>query len=234
VEERTAELVRSNGELQQFAYAASHDLQEPLRMVTSYLQLLERRYKDKLDDDARDFIAFAVDGAARMQGLINGLLAYSRIGTRGNPFAPTDLEGVLGQAWKNLEMSAQESGARLVSDPLPAVLADEQQLIQLFQNLLANAIKFRSDQPPRIHIGAVPQQDRWLFSVRDNGIGFDMKNADRIFHMFQRLHTRQEYPGSGIGLPLSRKIVERHGGRIWAESAPGTGSTFFFTLPLKG
>jgi len=234
VEERTAEVMRSNAELQQFAYVASHDLQEPLRMVTSYLQLLERRYRDRLDDDARDFIAFAVDGAARMQGLIEGLLSYSRIGTRGKELTPTDLEAVFARATKNLEPAIVESGAIITHDPLPALMADDQQLLQLFQNLVANAVKFRGAKPPQIHVGVKNQGDEWVFSVADNGIGFAMKDAERIFQIFQRLHTREEYPGTGIGLSLARKIVARHGGRIWAEGEPGQGATFFFTLPMKG
>jgi len=234
VAERTVEVMRSNAELQQFAYVASHDLQEPLRMVTSYLQLLERRYRDRLDEDARDFIAFAVDGAARMQGLIEGLLSYSRIGTRGKEFAPTDLERVFVGAIRNLEAAIAENGAVITHDPLPALMADEQQLLQLFQNLLANAIKFRGDKPPQIHVGVKNEGEKWIFSVADNGIGFAMKDAERIFQIFQRLHTRQEYPGTGIGLSLAKKIVARHGGRIWAEAEPGQGAIFFFTLPIKG
>jgi len=234
VEARTGDVMRSNAELQQFAQVASHDLQEPLRMVTSYLQLLERRYRDKLDNDARDFIDFAVDGASRMQGLIQSLLSYSRVETRGKPFEPTNLEEVFGLVMKNLEMAIAESGAVVMYDPLPALMADEQQLLQLFQNLIANAVKFHGADPPHIHIGVKPEKGEWLFSVKDNGIGFDMKDAERIFKVFQRLHARQEYPGTGIGLAVARKIVERHGGRIWVESEPGKGATFFFTLPMKG
>lgn len=234
VGQRTAELLRSNAELQQFAYVASHDLQEPLRMITSYLQLLEKRYRDKLDDDARDFIAYAVDGVSRMQELINSLLLYSRVGTQGRPFEPINVERALGCALKNLERFIAEGGAVVTWEALPLLMADGGQLTQVFQNLLANAIKYRSDVTPQIHIGVTPEKGAWLFSVRDNGIGFDMKDAERIFGIFQRLHTWQEYPGTGIGLALVRKIVERHGGRIWAAAAPGQGATFFFTLPTGG
>ena len=229
-----AELERSNAELEQFAYIISHDLQEPLRMVASYTQLLEKRYKGSLDADADDFIAYAVDGAKRMQNLIQGLLSYSRVGTRGKPFEPTECESVFEQALANLKLTIDESGAGVTHDPLPRVMADETQLIQLFQNLLANAIKFRVEEQPRIHVSAKEDSNERLFSVSDNGIGINPEYFDRIFVIFQRLHGREEYPGTGIGLSVCKRIVERHGGRIWVESQPGEGSTFHFAIPKGG
>jgi signal transduction histidine kinase len=241
VEERTAELKaivealeRSNKDLEQFAYVASHDLQEPLRMVASYVQLLERRYKDRLDSDAKEFITFAVDGATRMQKLINDLLSYSRISTRGKEFKDTDSKYALDQAIENLRMAIKDSGARITYDKLPEISSDESQLIQLFQNLIDNAIKFRSQEVPHIHISARDNRSEWLFSVQDNGVGIDPQHAERIFVIFQRLHEREKYPGTGIGLAICKRIVERHGGRIWVESEPGKGSTFFFTIPMRG
>jgi len=243
------ELLRSNEELQQFAYIASHDLAEPLRMVSSYLQLLERRYKDKLDKDAHEFIAFAVDGAARMQGMIDDLLTYSRVQTKGRAFAPVACEAALEQVLANLKMAIEENKAVITHDPLPVVMADESQIIQLFQNLIANAIKFRrKDATPEIHISAgvaehLKGQNEALpsspiagcveISVADNGIGMDMKDAGRIFQMFQRLHGRDAYAGSGIGLAVCRRIVKRHGGKIRIASGPGKGATFSFTLAGK-
>jgi len=279
VEQRTAQLQksmadleRSNRELEQFAYVASHDLQEPLRMVSSYTQLLARRYQDKLDADANEFITFAVDGANRMQRLINDLLAYSRVGTRGKPFEPMDCNSALGQALVNLSVAIEDNNALVTNDELPTVMADEAQLVQLFQNLIGNAIKFRSEEPPRVHISArldtetrgrgdaetrrhgdaetrghgdaetrghgdsprhpiTASPRQWVFSVRDNGIGIDPQHHERIFVIFQRLHNRDEYPGTGIGLAICKRIVERHGGRIWVESEVGKGSTFYFTIP---
>jgi PAS domain S-box-containing protein len=231
LERYAAELQRSNQELQQFAYVASHDLQEPLRMVTSYVQLLARRYKGQLDADADDFIAFAVDGATRMQQLIKGLLAYSRVGTRGQPFAPTDCQSALDQALADLKVTLEENGATVTHDPLPTVMADATQLGQLFQNLIGNAVKFRNDRPSQIHVGAKQRDDEWLFWVQDNGIGIEPQYTERIFLIFQRLHTRDEYPGTGIGLSICKRIVERHDGRIWVESEPGQGSRFYFTIP---
>ncbi|MDI6886382.1 MAG: ATP-binding protein [archaeon] len=226
-------LERSNVELEQFAYVASHDLQEPLRMVSSYVQLLARRYKGKLDADADDFIAYAVEGANRMQMLINDLLAYSRVSTRGKPFEPTDCEAVLEQTLANLQVAIADSGAVVTHDTLPAVMADDLQLGQLFQNLIDNAIKFRSEEPPRIHISAEQKGNECVFSVRDNGIGIAPEFFERIFIIFKRMHTRREYPGTGIGLAICKRIVERHGGRIWVESQPGKGATFYFTMPVR-
>ena len=230
-----AKLAESNAELEQFAYIAAHDLKEPLRMVTSYLQLLTRRYQGKLDTDADEFIAYAVDGATRMKTLINDLLFYSRMGSRGKPFEPSGCEAALDQALTNLKVAIEESGAVVTRNPLPEVPADEGQLVQLFQNLIENAIKFRGEESPIIHISAnhtkQPEiQNRYVFSVSDNGIGIDPEYADRIFLIFKRLHGR-EHPGTGIGLAVCKRIVKRHGGRIWVESEVGKGSTFFFTLP---
>jgi len=234
VAERTAELQHSNTELEQFAYVASHDLQEPLRMVASFTQLLARRYKGRLDADADDFIGYAVDGANRMQRLINDLLEYSRLGTRGKPFEPTHCEAVLNEVRANLQAAIEESGAVITHDPLPTVMADRSQLTQLFQNLIDNAIKFRGDEPVRIHVGVEPKDGEWVFSVRDNGVGIDPQYHERIFVIFETLHSKGEYPGSGMGLAICRKIVERHGGRIWVESELGKGSTFYFAMPLRG
>ncbi len=232
--ESLADLERSNKELEQFAYVASHDLQEPLRMVSSYTQLLERRYKGKLDNDAQEFIAYAVDGANRMQRLIQDLLSLSRISTRGNPFKPTDCNVVLGQARANLDMVMSENNALVTNDELPFVMADETQLVQVFQNLIGNAIKFRGKEPPHVRVSAEKNKNEWIFSVRDNGQGVDPQYHDLIFVIFQRLHPKEEYPGTGIGLAICKRIVERHGGRIWVESKPGKGATFYFTIPMKG
>jgi PAS domain S-box-containing protein len=233
LKEKMIEVERSNAELQQFAYVASHDLQEPLRMVASYVKLLDRRYGDKLDQDAKEFIGYAVEGSTRMQQLINDLLTYSRVGTRGNPFGPVDLEAVFAGVLDNLKVSIQESSATVTHDPLPTVQADDLQMLQLFQNLVSNAIKFRGEEPPRVHVSAVRRGNDWQFTVRDNGIGIDPDYFNRIFIIFSRLHTRAEYPGSGIGLAICKKIVERHGGRIWVESTPGKGSAFTFTIPAR-
>jgi PAS domain S-box-containing protein len=225
------ELARSNAELEQFAYVVSHDLQEPLRMVSSYVQLLAQRYQDRLDSNANDFIAYAVDGAARMKKMITDLLAYSRVGRQGEEFAPIACEAVLNEARANLEAAITESSAEINHGPLPTVLGNSYLLVHLFQNLVGNAIKFRTKEPPRIQVSAKLDEQGWLFSVSDNGIGLNQQDADRIFMVFQRLHGREEYPGTGIGLAISKKIVEHHGGRIWVESEPGKGATFHFTIP---
>ena len=224
-------LERSNKELEQFAYVASHDLQEPLRMVASYTQLLERRYKDQLDDTAREFIAFAVDGANRMQRLINDLLAYSRVQTRGGDPQFVDLNHVLGQARANLAAAIEEGSALVTNDELPTVMADPAQMVSVFQNLVGNAIKFHGAEPPHVHVSAREIGSEVEVSVRDNGIGIRKEHQERIFVIFQRLHNRTEYPGTGVGLALCKRIVERHGGRIWVESEEGKGATFAFTLP---
>ncbi len=226
------DLTRSNSELERFAYVASHDLQEPLRMVTSYLQLLERRYKDRLDGDAIEFINYAVDGSSRMKTLINDLLAYSRVGTRGNELKRTDFDKVMQRVLATLKTITDETHAEITFDPMPTIMADETQIEQLFQNLIGNAIKFQGEDAPKIHVGVQKDDQSWLFSVRDNGIGIDPQFYDRIFIIFQRLHNREKYEGTGIGLAISKRIVERHGGRIWIESEQGKGSTFYFTLPI--
>ena len=225
-----AELERSNQELEQFAYVASHDLQEPLRMVSSYTRLLAQRYQDRLDQDAKEFIGFAVDGATRMQRLIQDLLAYSRIATRGADLVPTDSEAAFRAALENLRAAIRDSGAVVSHDTLPAVLADAPQLMQLFQNLVGNALKFRGEAPPRVHVAAALKDEEWVFSVADNGIGIDPQYFDQIFVIFKRLHPGHRYPGTGIGLALCQRIVQRHGGRIWVESTPGQGATSHFTL----
>jgi light-regulated signal transduction histidine kinase (bacteriophytochrome) len=228
---KVEELKRSNDELGQFAYIASHDLQEPLRMVASYTQLLSRRYKGKLDSDADEFISFAVDGASRMHRLIQDLLAYSRVGTKGRDLLEISSEAALLSALRNLRGAIEESGAQVTHDSLPTVLADEMQLVQLFQNLVGNAIKYQSPGIPRVHITAAKiDAKKWTFSVKDNGLGIDSQYFEKIFGMFQRLHKREEFAGTGIGLAICKKIVERHGGSISVESQPGKGSTFRFAL----
>lgn len=249
------ELQRSNAELRQFAYVASHDLQEPLRTVTSFVQLLARRYHDQLDDNAQNYIHYIVDGTQRMQDLIQALLGYSRVGSTGTALVPTACDPLLNAILQRLDQAITESHAVITSDPLPVVMGNPVQIGQLFQNLVENAIKYRGEAAPQIHLSAVPQHkpmpsltcldgpsaeqakgdgapplEEWLFSVKDNGIGIAPEHFDRIFLIFQRLHTRTEYPGTGIGLALCQKIVQRHGGQIWLESTPEVGTTFFFTL----
>ncbi len=229
---RTArELARSNAELEQFAYVASHDLQEPLRAVSGCVELLQRRYEGQLDARADEFISHARAGAARMRDLINDLLAYSRVSTRGSALAATDCNVALDTALANLSVAIRESGALVTKDRLPTVMADSTQITQVLQNLLGNAIKFRAARTPEIHVGAERNGGAWLFSVRDNGIGMEAVYSERIFKVFQRLHTRREYAGTGIGLAICKKIIERHGGRIWVTSQPNEGSTFHFTIP---
>ncbi|MBE0434942.1 MAG: PAS domain S-box protein [Methylomicrobium sp.] len=231
LQQRTEELARSNKELEQFAYVASHDLQEPLRMVASFTQLLARRYEGKLDADADEFIHYAVDGATRMQTLINDLLAYSRVGTRLKPFEAVSLEIVLQKALDNLRLAVEESGAEIVRPTLPTIMGDTVQLTQLFQNLIANAIKFRGEASPKINISVSCSDDFWRVELNDNGIGIEPEFFERIFVIFQRLHTKEDYPGTGIGLAICKKIVERHGGTISVESEPGQGATFIVILP---
>ncbi len=234
LQEQADELAAINKDLEQFAYIASHDLQEPLRAVSGFVTLLHQRYAGRLDEKADSYIGSAVEGASRMQALINGLLEYSRVGSRGNVPAPASANDALKEALASLQTLIQESGAVVTSDPLPRVQADATQLAHVFQNLIANAIKFRSEKTPEIHVGSRRQDGSWLFWVRDNGIGIDPKYNERIFMIFQRLHTRSKYPGTGIGLAICKRIVERHGGSIWVESQPDRGSTFYFTLPDKG
>ena len=224
------ELAQSNQELEQFAYVASHDLREPLRMVSSFTKLLAQRYSGQLDDEADTIINFAVDGAARMEILINDLLTYSRVGTYQQSFQKTNCQIVLEETLSHLELLVQETSAVVKSSELPTVRGDKAQLVQLFQNLIDNAIKYHSSEVPQIKIGAQFQDDRWLFRFQDNGIGIEPKHHKRIFQIFQRLHTRQQYSGTGIGLAICQKIVECHGGEIWVESELGKGSTFYFTL----
>ncbi len=229
----STELKRSNEELQHFAYVASHDLQEPLRMISSYLQLLERRYRNKLDTDAEEFITYAVDGANRLQTMINGLLEYSRVDSRGKSFELVDCETLFERALLNLEVTIKENSTTITHDTLPTVMADSSQLLQVFQNLISNAIKFHGTEPPRIHISARRNENEWIFSVHDNGIGIEPEYTKQLFNIFKRLHGR-EYPGIGLGLSICKKIINRHNGRIWLESEPGKGSTFYFTIPVHG
>ncbi len=227
---RSRDLERSNAELQQFAYVASHDLQEPLRTISSFTQLLAKRYRGQLDDKAREFIDFAVDGCKRMQTLINDLLTFSRVGKEPKPLQPVRCDDSLDRALKNLRTAVLESGAQIERAGLPVVMADEVQLTQLFQNLIGNSIKFRGERSPCIHVSAEPRGRTWAIHIRDNGIGMPPEQSDRIFVIFQRLHARSEYPGTGIGLAVCKKIAERHGGTISVLPSPGGGSIFSFTL----
>jgi len=226
-------LERSNRELEQFAYVASHDLQEPLRMISSFLQLLEQKETGRLDLESREYIGYARNGSHRLQNLINDLLAFSRLESRGKPLRPTNLREALNEALKNLHQMIEESGATVTSGDLPTLPADHGQMVQLFQNLISNAIKFRGKDPPRIQVHATPDGDSWTFAVRDNGIGIEERYFPKIFQIFQRLHARGQYPGTGIGLALCQRIVSRHGGKIWVESIPGSGSIFHFTLSVR-
>ncbi|NMC77488.1 MAG: PAS domain S-box protein, partial [Candidatus Methanofastidiosa archaeon] len=233
LKERTEALEKSNKELEEFAYIASHDLQEPLRMISSYVQLLERRYKNKLDQDANDFISYAVEGSARMKALINDLLAYSRVGTKGKEFAKTNISDILKKVLQNLQIALEENKVEISIGPMPVIMADDTQMIQLFQNLIGNAIKFKNKNPPKISIDCKEKNGNYIFSVSDNGIGIEKEYYDRIFMIFQRLHTRDKYPGTGIGLAVCKKIVERHGGSIWLESEVGKGTIFYFSIPKR-
>lgn len=230
--EQAAGLARSNEDLEHFAYVASHDLQEPLRIVSGYLDLLKRRYAGRLDKDADEFIEYAVDAAKRMQGMIRALLEYSRVGTLGAALQRTESGAAAREALSNLRVAIEESGAEISLGDLPVVRADPSQLGQLFQNLISNGIKFSDKKSPRVNVAAERRNGEWRFCVWDNGVGFDPADADRLFMIFQRLHSREKYPGTGIGLAICKKIVERHGGRIWAEAEEGVGATFRFTLPV--
>jgi len=232
LERKSQELARSNDELKDFAYAASHDLQEPLRIIRGYVQLLAKRYKGRLDADADDFIQYTVEGVGRMQRLIKDLLEYSRLGISTEIFKASEGRELVDRALANLQAAVEESGAVVTCGPLPAVAVDSSQLSRVFQNLIGNAIKFHGEETPRIHVSAERRGEEWVFSVRDNGIGMNPDQFERIFMIFQRLHTREEYEGTGIGLAICKKIVERHGGRIWVESEEGKGSTFYFTIPI--
>jgi PAS domain S-box-containing protein len=228
---KSEELARSNADLAQFAYAASHDLQEPLRTITSFVQLLQKRYHGKIDPDADEFIDFIVGGTKRMQQLINDLLTYSRVNTRKGPLSPMKIEDVLQKAMQNLRYILEEVKGTVIYEEMPSIVADEPQMTQLFQNLIGNALKFHGEEAPKVEISAARKGNDWIFSVKDNGIGIDPQYKDRIFEIFQRLHTREEYSGTGIGLAIAKKIVERHGGRIWVDGEPGKGTTFRFTIP---
>jgi light-regulated signal transduction histidine kinase (bacteriophytochrome) len=231
--EKMEELSRSNKDLELFSYSVSHDLQEPLRTVSNFAQLLAKRYKGKLDQDADEFIGFVTDGTQRMQRMINDMLAFSRVGTKGKPFEPTDLGKVIAEVLENLRGSIDDSKAVVTHDPLPTVKADWSQVSLLFQNLIGNAIKFRGKDPPKIQVTCEKKEKEYVLTVKDNGIGIDPKDFGRLFVIFQRLHSASEYPGTGMGLAICKRIVERHGGKIWVESEPGKGTAFYFTLPAS-
>ncbi|MFW6112601.1 MAG: sensor histidine kinase [Chloroflexota bacterium] len=230
LQQKHEELRQKNQELEHFAYIVSHDLREPLRMVTNYTKLIEKRYRDKLDAEGEQFISYAVDGSRRMQQLLNGLLAYCRVSTHGEPFQPVDCDALLRSVVGMLDITVQEASARVTWSEMTQVVADESQLLQLFQNLIANAIKYRRDEPPYIHISVEERNNEWLFAFQDNGIGIEPQYQERVFHIFQRLHTKDKFDGTGVGLAVCRRIVERHGGQIWLESEPGRGTTFYFTI----
>ena len=231
--EAMEELKRSNEELQQFAYAASHDLQEPLRTIISFSQLLEDQYKDKIDKNGQEFIQFMTEGASRMRTLINDLLKYSRITTQSQPLQKVNLNDILKTVLSNLQQLIKESDATITYKELPSIFINKSHMLQLFQNLISNALKFKKETPPKIYIDAIKNENEWIFSVKDNGIGIEEKFFDRIFNIFQRLHTREEYPGAGIGLAICKKIIQRYNGKIWVESKIGEGSTFYFTIPIN-
>jgi len=226
-------LEQSNKELEQFAYITSHDLREPLRMITSFLQLLKRRYKDKLDQDANEFIDFAVEGAKRLDTMTNDLLQYSQLNSQKRKISPVNFENVLNETLINLKVPIEENKAVITHDPLPTIYGDEKLKMQLFQNIIGNALKYRDKSTPHIHISAKKEKNQYLFSISDNGIGMSKDHLNRIFTIFQRLHTRTEYEGTGIGLAISKKIVEQQGGQIWVESEVGKGTTFYFTIPIN-
>ncbi len=231
LKQQAAELQRSNQDLQQFAYVASHDLREPIRVMCGYLDLLAEDYASVLDDSAKKYIEAAMGAGTRMTDLIDDLLRYSRVGADERVFEPIDLRAVIDEACENLSVAIQETGANITTDELPTVTSNASLLVQLFQNLLANALKFRAEAAPRIHVGATRQDGEWSFTIADNGIGFDPASASRIFDIFTRLHGRSKHEGTGIGLAICKRIVEQHGGEIWADSKPGTGTTFSFTIP---
>jgi PAS domain S-box-containing protein len=233
LEERAAQLSRSNAELQQFSYVISHDLQEPLHLITRYAQLLGEKYGGRIEAEAHRWLAHVLTSAARMQAMINDVLEYARVETRGQPFSFVDLDAVVADAVANLKVAIDESGAVVATGDLPRIPADSGQMVQLFQNLIGNAVKFRGGKPPRVQVTAVEAEDAWVVAVMDNGIGIQSEHLDRIFGMFQRLHSSSEYPGTGIGLAICKRIVDRHGGQIWATSQPGEGSTFYFSIPKK-